>query len=98
MSKKDYDSLKDTFEQAVIRASKGKGLERHATDKPFEEQAIVTEGEILGILPHIYQIRKKALEILRMDNTRGMLETLDIINYAAAMYIILKKERENGLL
>ena len=84
-----YRALEEVLVQALNRCALGKGKERHATDNRFEEQPIITEGDILGIHPHIFQIRKKCLEVLRMDTDAAQRELLDVIVYAAAAHIIL---------
>ena len=86
-----YLELHQTLMEAYKRASAGKGYERHATDNPFLEQPIITEGEHFGISPHLFQIRKKSLEVLRMATDAAQRELLDIIVYAAAAYLILKE-------
>ena len=90
----DYNSLSKVLTKAFDRASKGKGKERHGINKPFKEQPIITEGEYFGIYPHLAQIRKKTLEVLRMDKDASQRELLDIIVYAAAAYIILEEDNE----
>jgi hypothetical protein len=88
----NYLPLMETLQLAYLRSSRGKGKDRHATDNPFLEQPIITEGEHFGIGPHLYQIRKKALEIQRLHEIAAMNELLDIIVYAAAAYLIMKEE------
>ncbi len=90
----NYASLRNVLVKAHKRASQGKGKERHATDNPFESQPIITEGEHFGISAHLYQIRKKCLEILRMDIDAAQRELLDIIVYAAATHIILGGKKD----
>ncbi len=89
----NYQSLDGILTRAYNRACYGKGLERHADNKPFEEQDIVSEGDTFGIHGHLFQIRKKAKEILRLDTPEAQQnELLDIIVYAAGAVIILDKE------
>jgi phage terminase large subunit GpA-like protein len=86
-----YDELKEVLDMAFKRASEGKGKERHANDKPFIEQDIITEQEFLGQYPVIFQIRKKAKETLRLKSNEAKInEYLDIIVYAAAAVIVLQ--------
>jgi hypothetical protein len=87
-----YLELHRTLIEAYKRASEGKGRERHATDNNFLDQPIITEGKHFGISPHLYQIRKKALEVLRMEKDAAQRELLDIIVYAAAAYLVLKED------
>lgn len=86
---KDYQELKFVLDRAYIRASEGKGKERHASDNtPFEEQQIVQDlKEMKTAAPACFQIRKKALEALRLDDKAAIGELLDIIVYASAAVI-----------
>ena len=86
-----YQSLINVLDQAYNRASAGKGRERHATSEPFYEQSIVTEGKHFFIVGNLQQIRKKAVECLRLDMNAARNELLDIIVYAAASVIIIDK-------
>ncbi len=90
MKNKDYQELERVLDLVLERASGGKGLERHANQKPFHEQEIVREGEHLGISGHLYQIRKKALETRRIPIEDAKNELLDIAVYACAAYLILE--------
>jgi phage terminase large subunit GpA-like protein len=85
-----YKSLTNVLADALDRASLGKGKERHAEGKPFEEQDIVKElKDFQSTIGAIYQIRKKAKESLRLSDRQAANEFLDIIVYAAAAYIYL---------
>ncbi len=89
-----YDSLLHVFNAALLRASIGKGKERHATDEPFEDQPICTELRLLGTTPAVYQVRKKARETLRMSSDQARREWLDVIVHAAAAFLVLNEELE----
>lgn len=88
----NYKALNDILAMAHNRASAGKGQQRHGSNEPFEQQPICTELRKMGLEPAIYQIRKKALELLRFKGKKGKErrtnELLDIIVYAAAAVII----------
>ena len=86
-----YKQLYETLLSAMNRAATGKGKERHATDAPFPQQPICTELRQIGVEPAIFQIRKKAMEALRMDCRGAANELLDVIVYAAAAVIIVKE-------
>lgn len=90
-----YQSLVNVLDEAYNRASQGKGKERHATGQDFDEQPIVTEGNNFYVYGNLQQIRKKALEIVRLPKERGRDELLDIIVYAAASVIIMDKRKES---
>jgi len=89
-----YTELQKVLDKALERASRGKGAARHATDQPFHKQPIVTEQHLLGPQAALYQIRKKALESLRLPPTQAQKELLDIINYAAACFIYYDQTKE----
>ena len=93
-SKGNYQSLVGTLQLAFDRASTGKGYERHAEDKPFEEQDIVSELEVFGIAPALFQIRKKAKETIRLKKQSAKNELLDIIVYAAAAHLYLERKED----
>lgn len=66
MARDGYTSLRKVLKQAELRASEGKGKERHAVKGvSFEHQPICAEAREMGIAPNVYQIRKKALEANR---------------------------------
>lgn len=85
--------LEIAFDDALKRATEGKGEERHGRGIPFISQPIMTELNQLGPIGHVYQIRKKALESIHMPPHRAALEMLDIIIYAAAVYLQLVDEK-----
>lgn len=88
-----YKSLSDVLDLAYARASEGKGAERHADGRPFEEQDICSEMRYLGVNPAIFQARKKVKEVTRLSETeRKINEFLDAIVYCAAAVIILQEE------
>jgi hypothetical protein len=86
----NYYELKRVLKEAHDRAAFGKGYERHADYKPFENQDICTELIIFGTGPALFQIRKKAKESLRLSREQARNELLDIIVYAAAAAIVLE--------
>jgi phage terminase large subunit GpA-like protein len=92
MRKGSYKALKQALNDALKRASEGKGYERHAENKPFHQQDICTELRAFGQAPASYQIRKKAKEALRLSTHQAANEFLDVIVYAAAAYITLKEK------
>uniref|UniRef100_A0A6M3MGN4 Uncharacterized protein n=1 Tax=viral metagenome TaxID=1070528 RepID=A0A6M3MGN4_9ZZZZ len=90
-----YERLRDVLERAMKQASRDKGAERHANDKPFHEQPMQViadehgEGFILG------QARKKVLEaqqmVYRCENDKAVHELLGAIVYLAGAVIHLEK-------
>ncbi|MBV6343102.1 hypothetical protein [Candidatus Magnetobacterium casense] len=94
-----YKALEDVLMMARNRAAAGKGRERHGTGEPFHQQPICQELRHMGLEPAIYQVRKKALELLRFKGKRARdrrtAELLDIIVYAAAA-VIVNEEGQDG--
>ncbi len=91
----NYRSLEQVLHLAFLRASKGKGKERHGTEESFLHQDICQEQRIFGINPSLFQIRKKTKEVLRLETQEQKInELLDVIVYAAASVIILKEGGE----
>lgn len=87
-----YNSLAHVLCAAYERASAGKGKERHALDRAFEDQPILTIARMVGPGGHAYQIMKKAQEALRLPQEQAQKELLDVIVYAAAWHILLEEE------
>jgi hypothetical protein len=99
----DYDSLKSVLKDAEEQASKGKGVERHATNNKYEDQVICVVGRLLKDHPfgaHAYQVIKKTIEAGRLYKIKGpeaaYQEILGAINYCAAMNILIKEGEENA--
>lgn len=98
-----YEPLLTVLIDALNQAQFGKGKERHANDKPFVMQPIITETVALGIAAPIYQVRKKALETITIENLHGAdsayAEMLGAIVYSAATaWCIKAKENTECLL
>lgn len=94
-----YNELRRVLNDAVLRAAKGKGKERHASGENFENQKICQiprwQKNIHGLL---YQITKKGLEIDRLASLEAQIRELqDVIVYAAGAIIVTEefiKERD----
>jgi hypothetical protein len=87
----DYLALELVLRDAYLQACKGKGKDRHADNNAFQDQPICTELKSLKtIAGNVQQIRKKALESMRLLDEAAIKEHLDIIVYAAANVIYLK--------
>ena len=91
-----YYGLERTLWLALKRASEGKGAERHATPERFEEQPLCRELRLSGLGFAVGQIRKKALEAVRLDPAAAQNELLDVIVYAAAAVIVLGERSSEG--
>lgn len=83
-----YGSLWGVFRLAYLRASKGKGHERHDKGEDFTQQWILRGLRAFGIGGALFQIGKKAEELVRFEDRQMRInELLDIVNYAAAAAI-----------
>ena len=95
-----YDSLRDVFMMAVNEAISGKGGQRHGTSDKFENQQLCSFMREAGLSPAMYQIQKKARELLRFKGKnrkeRVRRELLGIIIYAAAAVIVNEEVHEKG--
>lgn len=93
-----YDTLSSIFNEALHRASEGKGKDRHANGKPFDEQPIVALNLTLSSQDGpLFQIQKKCAEASRFyasgERERAENELLDCIVYAAGA-VITGRRRE----
>lgn len=89
----DYACLKDVLDAAYKQASEGKGAERHACSRAFDEQPMQLISELLNSDAGMaFQAIKKIQEARRMDSfDRYERELLGAINYIAGMIIHKKK-------
>lgn len=90
-----YEPLQRVLKDALARAAKGKGAERHATGEPFIDQPIFTIPRALGGSPDplLYQAVKKIYESKRLDPAAARNELLDAIVYIAAAVILEGEDR-----
>lgn len=92
MNTPGYEALADVLIRAYTQAAKGKGAERHATDKAFHEQPMQSISELLGSHTGLtYQAMKKIQESQRMDKEAAVRELLGAINYCAGAIIYLER-------
>lgn len=96
MGDPDYATLAGILQAAHDQAANGKGAERHAEGNPFLDQPIMNIARMLGDTGgHAYQIMKKAQEAHRMVKRdqfeAAEREVLGIINYAAAMILLIRE-------
>lgn len=87
-----YASLAGILADALKQASSGKGAERHANNKPFEDQPIMQITRLLDghpVGPLAYQAIKKIIESGRIFYLHGaeaaVKEIEGSINYAAGV-------------
>lgn len=94
-----YEELDRVLFEAFNQSAHGKGKSRHANDKAFPNQPIMTIGRMVGVGGHSYQIMKKAQEAtnmsLRGEHDAAIVEFRGAIIYAAAA-ILLIEEKGNG--
>jgi len=95
---KNYAVLRNVLNRAYEQASEGKGAERHANGKPFEDQPMQTLSQTLDTEAGlIFQACKKAAEGLKYkgDNAkeRAIKEYLGAINYLAGAVIYLENKK-----
>lgn len=89
-----YEDLARILQGAYDQSAKGKGKERHANDKQFNQQPIMEIGRMVGVGGHTYQICKKAQEAGGMVD-RGKLEAAKaelrgVMVYAAAAILLIE--------
>lgn len=95
----DYETLSDVLHRAYSQAAYGKGAERHADGKPFEEQPMQEIAKEHGIGFITGQARKKteeALGMLERDETDAAIkELLGAIVYLAGAVVFIEENRED---
>lgn len=90
-----YDGLQNVLSLALAQAAAGKGAERHARERAFEDQPIMMISEMLQTPDGLrYQAIKKIQESQRMPTDRAVQELLGAINYIAATIIYIKRHAE----
>lgn len=87
-----YNSLREVLDDAFTQASTEKGEQRHGDERPFEQQQYCRDLRDLGLGAGLYQIRKKALEAIRLNKEAAYREILGTIIYAAGVCIELKRQ------
>lgn len=90
-----YDSLFTILCRALHQAQEGKGRERHANGKPFDQQPIMVIADQVGMGFQTGQAIKKTVEAHGMVN-RGDLaaaerELLGAINFLAAAVLRINR-------
>jgi hypothetical protein len=96
----DYTDLIAVLEQALSQAAEGKGKDRHANGRPFNEQPIITIGKMVGPGFPIGQALKKGQEaagmISRHERQAAKRELLGAINYLAAAVILIDEGNQTS--
>lgn len=94
MNVEGYDSLRDVLTRAYTQAASGKGHERHAVCKPFDQQPMQELISMYGVGFALGQAAKKAQESQRLPAGRDVAELLGAINYLAGAVIALERGRQ----
>lgn len=97
---KGYDSLYDVLRAAYDQASIGKGEERHANGKAFEDQPMQKLIDLYGVGFAHGQAAKKLQEaqgmLARGEIDRAIHEMLGAIVYSAGAIIHVKNQKEKA--
>lgn len=93
-----YESLERILSDAYEQASGGKGAERHANARPFDDQPIMQITRLLDghpVAALAYQVVKKTIEAGRLYHIKGpdaaVRELHGAINYAAATVLRIQE-------
>ena len=86
-----YKALQAVLDRAYAQSASGKGKERHATGKPFDQQDICNITRNVGIGFPLGQAVKKINEAVRIGEPAFMVkELLGAIVYTAAAIHVLE--------
>ena len=90
-----YEPLKRVLRLAYSQASTGKGKDRHANGKAFNDQPIMEIGRMVGMAYQTGQAIKKAQEshgmVSRGQYSAAQAELLGAINYLAAAFLLINE-------
>lgn len=90
-----YAYLESVLDAALHQAAAGKGKERHACDRPFDQQPMQLISDLLQSTDGMaYQAIKKIQEAARMDYEPAIRELLGSINYTAGAIIKLMRDHQ----
>lgn len=90
-----YHQLALVMQRAFIQASVGKGAERHAIGKPFDQQPMQSLIDLYGLGFALGQAAQKAQESQRLPLNRAVNELLGAINYLAGAVIAMERQSAN---
>lgn len=88
-----YESLADVLQRALDQAQDGKGAERHADGKPFDQQPMQQLISLFGTGFAGGQAAKKAQESMRMEHDAAVRELLGGIVYLAGAIVHMERRR-----
>lgn len=89
-----YETLANVLQRALDQAQAGKGAERHADSKPFDQQPMQTIAGQVGPGFLSGQAIKKIQESQTLPAGRDVAELLGAINYLSGLVIYLEGQRE----
>jgi len=89
-----YVKLRLILNEAYEQAATGKGAERHANGKSWDEQPIAEIGRMVGIGFNTGQAIKKLQESSRMEPDAAVRELLGAIVYAASAIMLIREKGE----
>lgn len=91
----DYASLRSVLDLAYKQSAEGKGKERHANDKPFDEQPLMLISRMVGLGFPTGQVQKKVQEAGGMVAAgrpeAAQAELLGAIVYCAAAWLLIEE-------
>ena len=101
MERVNYYALRRILSLAYEQAAFGKGKERHANARPFDEQPIIDIGMVTGPGGTSFQAMKKITEALRMfergDGHKAIFELCGAIVYCAATVLVIERKQTGGI-
>jgi hypothetical protein len=89
------DPLRFVLNAAYQQAMRGKGAERHADERPFQDQVWRKITDAVGVGFPLGQALKKCDESKRLQREAAIRDLLGAINYTA-MAVIALMEGEDG--
>lgn len=88
-----YESLRSILNRAFDQAAFGKGAERHANQKPFEEQPMQRLCDAYGVGFALGQAGKKSEECQQLQHDAQVKELLGAIVYLAGSILYLERKK-----
>ena len=82
-----YESLADAMQEALDQAQLGKGQERHANERPFEDQTLMNNTRAVGTGYPCGQAMKKAEELHSMVQRGEYAQAIEEA-HGAAVYLL----------
>jgi hypothetical protein len=93
MSPDPYEDLRAVLDRAFDQATKGKGAERHAQGRPFNDQPMQHLIDLYGQGFSLGQAGKKMQESMRLPHDRAVAELLGAIVYIAGTIVSMERKQ-----